>query len=142
VRVDSGEVVLPVELLGDPRSNAQVEFRARVAFAAPFVAPPVVRLALSSLFADGSGDHGAAPNVHGDLDRLLCALAALDVTEAGFTLRVATWHRGHLRPNTRFLWIASVGQPRVGRRAAPPGRRHPAARRLPYVVFRRRRLGC
>ena len=117
VRVDSGEVLLPCELLGDPRNNDQVEFRARVEFSAPFIAPPVVRLAVSSIYADGSGDHGAPPNINGNLDRLLCMLNALDVSERGFTLRVATWHRGHLRPNSRFLWFASASPAWA---AAPP----------------------
>jgi hypothetical protein len=108
LRIDSGEVLLPCELLGDPRNNDRVEFRQRVDFAAPFLAPPTVRLAISSLYADGSGDHGGLPNINGDLDRLLCRLTALDVSERGFTLCVATWHRGHLRPNSRFLWFASA----------------------------------
>jgi len=132
VRVDSGEVLLSCELLGDPRNNDQVEFRARVEFAAPFVATPVVRLAISSLYADGSGDHGTLPNINGDLDRLLCMLTALDVSERGFTLRVATWHRGHLRPNSRFLWFASASPawaaapPDLGAAAAPAARREAA----------------
>ena len=108
LRIDSGEVLLPCDLLGDPRNNDKVEYRQRVDFAAPFLAPPTVRLAISSIYADGSGDHGSVPNIHGDLDRLLCMLTALDVSEQGFTLCIATWHRGHLRPNSRFLWFASA----------------------------------
>lgn len=116
-RVDAGELVLPVRLLGDPRNNNEVAWQQAVTFAQPFVAPPRVVLHLGSVYAQGSGEHGAAPTVHGNLDRLLVKMSALDVTPAGFTFDVRTWHRGHLMEGTTFVWAASCS-PTWG--AGPP----------------------
>ena len=61
----------------------------------------------NQLMAQGSGDHGCPQNEHANIGRLLVKLTASDVNQAGFTLTVATWHRGHIIANSTFAWIAS-----------------------------------
>ena len=106
-RVDAGELILPIRLLGDPRNNDEKVWTHAVQFTHTFLAPPRVLLYIGSIIAQGSGDHGQPPTEHGNLDRLLVKMTALDVSTTGFTFDLRTWHRGHIMKNSTFVWMAS-----------------------------------
>jgi hypothetical protein len=107
-RVDCGEVTLPIRLMGNPCDNVEVVWHTQVNFMQPFAVIPRIVLHMGSqLMAQGSGDHGCAQDQHANIGRLLVKLTATDVTQSGFTLTVATWHRGHIIANSTFAWLAS-----------------------------------